>query len=294
VTVALYDEPGPRARRRILGGSVVGGAAVLLLVAYVVKRLDDTGQFRSEYWEPFAGAGVQRILLRGLLATLRAAGLALVLAIVLGVVLAVGRLSERRVLRILSGTVVELFRAVPLVTLILFAFIGLPELGIDTGPYSSVVIGLTLYNGSVLAEIFRAGINAVPRGQVEAAYSIGLRKAAVMRLVLIPQAVRTMMPVIVSQMVVLLKDSALGFIVAFPELLRSGRRIYTNVGNVIPTAIVVAAIYITINLALSALANGLERRQGGGRRGHRGEATLPPELGVGVPGGLPGATGSGV
>jgi glutamate transport system permease protein len=129
------------------------------------------------------------------------------------------------------------------------------------------VIGLTLYNGCVLAEIFRAGIQAVPRGQVEAAYSIGLRKNAVMRLVLIPQAVRTMLPSIVSQMVVLLKDSALGFIVAYPELLRSGRRIYTNVGNVIPTAIVIAAIYITINLALGALATWLERRQRVGRRG---------------------------
>lgn len=291
MTVALYDEPGPRARRRILAGSVLGGATILLLVAYVVQRLDETGQFRSEYWEPFGGAGVQRILLRGLLATLRAAAVALVLAIALGVVLAVGRLSERRVLRLVSGAVVELFRAVPLVTLILFAFIGLPELGVDTTPYSSVVIGLTLYNGSVLAEIFRAGIDAVPRGQVEAAYSIGLRKAAVMRLILIPQAVRTMMPVIVSQMVVLVKDSALGFIVAFPELLRSGRRIYTNVGNVIPTAIVVAAIYITINLSLTAVANWLERRQSGRRR-RVGGAPLPPELGVGVPGGLPGATGS--
>jgi glutamate transport system permease protein len=162
--------------------------------------------------------------------------------------------------------VVEFFRALPLVLLIFFAFLGLPQLGIEIGAFGALVIGLTLYNGSVLAEIFRAGINAVPKGQREAAYSIGLRKGAVTRLILIPQAVRTMLPVIVSQMVVLLKDSALGFIVAYPELLRSGRRIYTNIGNVIPTAIVIAAIYIVINLALSALASYLERRQRGGRR----------------------------
>lgn len=285
MTVALYDEPGPRGRRLILVGSVVAVALVLVpLVAFVVWRLDETGQFRSEYWEPFGGAGVQRILLRGLLATLRAAGVALVLALVLGMVLAAGRLSDRWILRATSGLVVNLFRALPLVLLIFFAFLGLPRVGIDVEPFTALVIGLTLYNGSVLAEIFRAGINAVPRGQVEAAYSIGLRKGAVTRLIQLPQAVRVMMPSLVSQMVVLLKDSALGFIVAYPELLRSGRRIYTNVGNVVPTAIVIAAIYIAINLILSSVATRLER---GRRSAPRAEerTAVPVEVGVGAPGG---------
>jgi glutamate transport system permease protein len=223
---------------------------------------------------------VQRILLRGLGATLRASAVALVLAIALGLVLAAGRLSERWVLRQASGAVVEFFRALPLVLLIFFAFLGLPELGIEIGAFGALVIGLTLYNGSVLAEIFRAGINAVPRGQREAAYSLGLRKGAVTRLILVPQAVRIMLPTIISQLVVLLKDSALGFIVAYPELLRSGRRIYTNIGNVIPTAIVIAAIYIVINLALSALATFLESRQRGVRRRRR-VADVPVEIGVG-------------
>ncbi len=101
-----------------------------------------------------------------------------------------------------------------------------------------------------------------------------------MRLIQVPQAVRIMLPTIISQMVVLLKDSALGFIVAYPELLRSGRRIYTNIGNVIPTAIVIAAIYIVINLALSALATYLERRQRGVRR-RRAAADVPVEIRMG-------------
>jgi glutamate transport system permease protein len=246
----------------------------------VVNRLEDTGQFRSVFWEPFTRSGVQRILLRGLGATLRAAGVALVLALGLGLVLAAGRLSERWILRQASGVVVEFFRALPLVLLIFFAFLGLPELGIEIGAFGALVIGLTLYNGSVLAEIFRAGIEAVPRGQSEAAFSLGLRKSLVMRVILVPQAVRIMMPTIVSQLVVLVKDSALGFIVAYPELLRSGRRIYTNIGNVIPTAIVIAAIYIVINLALSSVAIYLERRQSGGRR-RRAKADLPVEIELG-------------
>jgi glutamate transport system permease protein len=280
VSVALYDAPGPRARRRVLVGSVVGGLLLAVLVALVIQRLEEAGQFRSIFWEPFTRSGVQRILLRGLGATLRASAVALVLALALGLVLAAGRLSERWVLRQASGVFVEFFRALPLVLLIFFAFLGLPELGIEVGAFGALVIGLTLYNGAVLAEIFRAGINAVPRGQSEAAYSLGLRRGVVLRLILVPQAVRIMLPTIVSQMVVLLKDSALGFIVAYPELLRSGRRIYTNIGNVIPTAIVIAAIYIAINLALSGLATWLERRQRGGRR-RRAVPDVPVEIGVG-------------
>lgn len=274
--VALYDAPGPRTRRRILVGSVLGAILIVLLVWWVVLKLEETGQLRSIFWEPFTRSGVQRILFNGLKATLRAAGLALVLALVLGIILAVARLSDHLVPRAIASAVVLLFRALPLVLLIFFAFLGLPRLGIDIGPFGALVIGLTLYNGSVLAEIFRAGIQAVPKGQVEAAYSLGLRKSAVMRLIQVPQAVRTMLPAIISQMVVLLKDSALGFIVAYPELLRSGRRIYTNIGNVIPTAIVVAAIYIAINLALGALATWLERRQRGGRRSRAPQIEAAP------------------
>lgn len=281
MTVSLYDAPGPRAKRRILIGSIVSAFLLALLLVAIVQRLSDAGQFRSIFWEPFTRASVQRILWHGLVATLKASGVALVLALLLGVILAVGRLSQRAWLRQVSGIVVEFFRALPLVLLIFFAFLGLPRLGVEITAFGALVIGLTLYNGSVLAEIFRAGINAVPEGQAEAAYSIGLRKSAVTRLILVPQAVRIMLPSIVSQMVVLLKDSALGFIVAYPELLRSGRRIYTNIGNIIPTAIVIACIYISINLALTAVATYLERRQRGDRRSR--VAAVPVEIGVDLP-----------
>lgn len=265
----LYDAPGPRSRRRVLIGSVFGTLVVLAVAVLAVRRLADHGVFAQRQWEPFTDPGVQRFMLRGLLATVKAAAVAIVLALAFGVLFAAGRLSEHAWLRVPAVVVTEFFRAVPLLLLILFLFLGfgdqLRPLGQLAGSevpnaFGALVAGLMLYNGSVLAETFRAGIIAVPRGQAEAAYSLGLRKSAVMRLILVPQAVRIMLPAIISQCVVALKDTALGFVISYEELLRRGKIIYNTYQNIVPTAIIIAAIYILINLALSTLASWLERR----------------------------------
>jgi glutamate transport system permease protein len=265
----LYDAPGPRTRRRVLIGSVLGTLLVAGVGVLVVLRLADHGVFRQRQWEPFTDPGVQRLLLRAVWSTVKAALVAIVLALVFGVVFAAGRLSEHRWLRIPAATMIEFFRAVPLLLLILFLFLGFGEdlrpLGVLVGSqvpnaFGALVVGLMLYNGAVLAETFRAGIVAVPRGQSEAAYSLGLRKGQVMRIILVPQAVRIMLPAIVSQCVVALKDTALGFVIGYEELLRQGKIIYNTFGNIVPTAIIIAAIYIVINMTLSAVASWLERR----------------------------------
>ena len=152
---------------------------------------------------------MQRTLIDGYLHTLAAAGVAAVLALVLGAVLAAARLSERSWLRRTSFGFVEVFRAIPLLLLMFLFYYGTPTLGLRLSPFWAVVLGLMLYNGAVLAEIFRAGIEAVPRGQSEAALAIGLRPGQVMRAVLLPQALRSMLPAIISQLVVLLKDLSL-------------------------------------------------------------------------------------
>jgi glutamate transport system permease protein len=265
----LYDAPGPKARRRTLIYSAIGTAVVAVIVVLAILRLQSNGVFASRQWKPFTDPGIQRLLLKAVWATVKAALVAIALALVLGVLLAAGRLSDHAWLRGPATLVVEFFRAVPLVLLILFLFLGLADqlsflgriFGSQVpGAFGALVVGLTLYNGSVLAEVFRAGIAAVPRGQGEAAYALGLRKNQVMRMILVPQAVRIMLPAIVSQCVVALKDTALGFIISYEELLRQGRLIYTNFGNIVPTLFVVAAIYIAMCLALSTLASYLERR----------------------------------
>lgn len=268
----LYDHPGPRARwrNRVLG--VIFVLVLLALAWYVYRRFDDRGQFVAQKWHPFVEVETwTQFILPGLLQTLYAALTGMGLALAFGLVFAVGRLSAHWWIRIPAGVVVEFFRAVPLLLMIFFVFYGLPFLiEQPVSAFWSVVAGLTLYNGSVLAEAFRAGIRAVPSGQSEAAYAIGMRKSQVMGHILLPQAARSMLPVVVSQLVVLLKDTALGYIVAFPELLQRGNELVGNFGNALAVSVVLAIIYIIINSMLTLLANWLDRRTR--RRGGRPQA----------------------
>jgi glutamate transport system permease protein len=279
VTTTLFDAPGPKARARHGIYSVIGVLAIAALLGFVVYRLAGTGQLDGTVWSWLEYQQVQLDLLNALLATLRAFALGAVLALAFGAVFAAGRLSEHRALRVVSAFVVELFRAIPLLILIFFFYYGFPAIGVRMSPFAAVVIGLMLYNGSVLAEIFRAGILAVPKGQSEAAYALGLRKGGVMRLVLVPQATTAMMPAIVSQLVVLLKDTALGYIISNEDLLNAGFRfIPARYNNTIPAAIVVGAIYVAINLALGYIATWLERRSR--RTAKSSAATLGARVGA--------------
>jgi glutamate transport system permease protein len=263
MSVVLFDAPGPKATARHNVYSTVAVLAVATVVAFVVQRLYATGQLDGDVWQWLSYPQVRHDLLAALLATLRAFGLGAVLALVFGAVFAAGRLSDHRPIRAVSAFVVELFRAIPLLILIFFCYYGLPAAGIQVSSLTAVVAGLTLYNGSVLAEVFRAGILALPGGQSEAAYALGMRKAQVTRFVLLPQALRSMLPTIISQLVVLLKDTALGFLITYNELLYYAK--YLGAQPVldrplIPVTIVVAIMYIALNLLLSALATFLERR----------------------------------
>ncbi len=259
----LYDVPGPRARRRVLLASVVGGLLVLALLALAVRRLEANGQFEYELYEAFVEEPqLYERLLEGLKNTMTAAAYALVLATVLGVVLAFGRLSHRWFVRYPAIGVIEFFRGVPLLLLIFALFLAYPiVVGRSLPALWALVIALTLYNGAVIAEIVRAGILSIPKGQTEAASAVGLGRGQTLRLVLLPQAVRVMLPALVSQLVVLLKDTSLGFVIGFEELLRTGQQLNQALNNPLQMFAAIALIYIVINFALSSLAGYLERRQ---------------------------------
>jgi glutamate transport system permease protein len=279
----LFDLPGPKARARIRIGTIIGTLLVLAVIAFVLVRLGRNEQLDPQRWSVLfdPASGVPQALGEALLRTLRVAAVGMVFATVLGLLLAVGRLSDRRPVRIVVTTVIEFFRAIPLLVVIFALYFVLPSFGIRLSTYAALTIGLVLYNMAVLAEIFRAGIQSVDRGQSEAAYGLGLRKSQVMRLVLLPQAVRRMLPVLVAQLVVLLKDSSLGFIIGYFELLRQARSLVEfftpRFGNEYTFQLYVAAglIYIIINVLLSQLAKYIERRS---RRSPKTAATQAVDL----------------
>ena len=285
----LYDAPGPRARSRYRLLGAVTLVVGVLLIGGVIYLMIATAQFSTGRLAQFQYIEVQQALLNGYLATLKAAAMATVLALLLGSVLAAGRRSQTAAVRVPATVLVEFFRAVPLLILIFFFYYGSLEYGLGLSPLWAVVLGLTLYNGSVLAEIIRAGIAAVPRGQSEAAFAIGLSRGQVLRLVLLPQAVRSMLPSIVSQLVVLLKDTALGFIVTYNELLYVAKQIGGRGGAFnfpyVATYLIVAAMYIATCVALSLLASWLERRTRRSPKGGPTEALPTTEVEVQAPGG---------
>lgn len=256
---ALYDVPGPRTRRRHRLYALAGTAVLLALLGWVVYLLVHTGQFAYRKWMPFEYKGIQELLLNGLAGTLKAFGMAAVLSLAFGGVLAAGRLSEHRPVRWAATLVVEFFRAMPVLVMIFFIFVAL-----KVQPLPALVTGLTLYNGSVLAEVFRAGVNSVDRGQREAAYSLGLRKTQVMMSVLVPQGVRAMLPAIISQLVVALKDTSLGFLITYEEFLHAGKLIASNLDYdlpFIPVVMVISPIYIGMCMLLSWFANWVAKRE---------------------------------
>ena len=268
----LFDVPGPKAilRHRLLG--VLTVVVVLAILGFIFWRLFATGQFAATKWQLFTFPLVHQRIIEATVATLTAFGMAAVLSLVLGIVLAIGRLSSRKWINVPVMLFTELFRAVPLLILMMIVYYGLPPLGVTfVTPIVAVVTGLTLYNGSVFAEIFRAGIESLPKGQGEAGYAIGLTKGQVMRTILMPQALRAMLPITISQLVVVLKDTALGFIVTYQELLYLAKFYGSQLqygSPIIPSAIVAGSIYIGLCLLLAGVAKIVEirTRAGVGRR----------------------------
>jgi glutamate transport system permease protein len=279
----LYDAPGPRSRRRIAISSVIALVLVLGLAYLVYRRLDQQGQFETEKWSPLFNpndpvfAQVWRLLWEGLQRTLQAAALAMVLSLIIGTILAVTRITSARWYRWAIVGVIELLRGIPVVIAIFFASRVLPELGVDLSLLWYLVIGLTAYNSVVIAEIIRSGVAALPKGQTEAAYAIGLTRGQTLRLILLPQAFRIMLPALISQLVVVLKDTSLGAFISYEELLRTGNILVQNLSNPIQTYLLVAVIFIVINYLLSKLAVYVERRLSRSRAGKADETDVAME-----------------
>ncbi|NEA64956.1 amino acid ABC transporter permease [Streptomyces sp. SID12488] len=271
MTSVLYDAPGPRAKKRNVVLTIVFFVLLALFLWWIWRTMDDKGQLKWALWEPFTTSQAwTTYLLPGLANTMKGAALSMVIALPLGALLGIARLSDHRWVRIPAGALVEFFRSIPVLLLMLFAaafYVSSTDISSEDRPLYAVVTGLVLYNASVLAEIVRAGILSLPKGQTEAALAVGLRKGQTMTNVLLPQAVTVMLPAIVSQLVVIVKDTALGGVMlGFTELLNARSTLAANYANVVASFIVVAAIFIVINFLITTFASWLEGRLRRGKK----------------------------
>ncbi|MDT0440585.1 MULTISPECIES: amino acid ABC transporter permease [Streptomyces] len=292
----LYDAQGPRAKQRNVLFTGVFLVAAAALLWWVFSSLSDKGQLDWEKWKPFVGTEAwTTYVLPGLENTLIAAGVAMLIALPLGAVLGIARLSDHRWVRVPAGMLVEFFRAIPVLILMIFGLALYSEysnVGSDDRPLYAVITGLVLYNASVLAEIVRAGILSLPKGQTEAAHAIGLRKTQTMVSILLPQAVTAMLPAIVSQLVVIVKDTALGgAVLTFPELLASANTMSAYYGaNTIASFTVVAVIFVALNFSLTTFAGWLEKRLRSRKKSSGAVLSADDAAAQGAPGAGTGAT----
>jgi glutamate transport system permease protein len=275
----LYDAPGPRARKVNLSLAVITVIVLLLILAGVLWKLGDGGQLDGDKWEIFFyGTTWTTYILPGLLNTVVAAVFSIILALIIGALLGIGRLSTHRSIRWICTVIVEFFRSIPVLVLMLFAYVVFAEYAVFPSTmlgFAAVVFGLTMYNGSVIAETLRSGIESLPKGQSEAAAALGMSWGLTMRKILLPQAFAAMLPAIISQMVIALKDSALGYAIGFVEVVRGGRQLGEYYSSMLPSLLVVAAIMIIINYALTKLAERIEYQLRAGRSRRNIVAKVP-------------------
>jgi len=292
----LYDVPGPKARRLSLLVSVIGGAVILAGLAAVIMVLamprtnaggvETPGMLDPSRWDLVLDRAYWRAILRGLTATLQMAAVAAVLAIAIGILLSILRTSNVKLVRVPAIIIIELFRGMPVLLLMLFTL-----LVFSTGAYWAGVIGLAIYNGAVIGEALRSGIASLPRGQKESGLALGLTPLQTRFTIEFPQAFRQMLPIIVAQLVVLLKDTSLAYIIGYQELLNIGlRQVPTTFGSkyLFTTFFIVLFVYLVVNLLLSTVARIISKRTASGRVGglkaRRTAAVIAQLGGAGVAG----------
>jgi glutamate transport system permease protein len=262
-TVSLFDPAGPRAKRLHLLLEILT-ALIVIAGAYLVFRvLYDKGELSAAAWAPFAEPGLWALLGQGLWNNIAAAAVVMVLSLITGCLLAFGLVSTHAPMRRTCRVYTDVFSSIPLLLLLYFTSLVLPNYGLKLGDFWFLVIALTLYSGAVIADLLRSGILALPPGQAEASLALGFSHVGTLRLVLLPQALRSMSPALVSQLIILFKGTALAFVLGgYMELLRSATVIgqyYTR--SLLQAQFVAALGFLVVNIALGALAVALERRQ---------------------------------
>ena len=259
----LYEAPGPKTRRRIAVFTAFALLGLAGLMYLVIRQFKIQGQLEARYWDFFLKWSTWRFIGQGLISTLKAALTAAVIAIALGFVLMRGRLRRNPVVRRIAVAVIEFTRGVPTLLLIYFFFLVLPRMGVNLGAFWRITLPCAISASGIIAEAFRAGVNAVPKGQTEAALSLGLSNTLAFYRVVFPQAIRFVIPSLISELVIVLKDTTFAYVVSYADLMQNAKVLITSHDSLVSVYLVVAVIYILINYGLNRLSDRVAR---GGQR----------------------------
>lgn len=255
----LFVAPSPRARKITRLLSAIAAALLLLLAAGILTRFHAAGQLDARFWKIFAWSTTWAFLAKGLLGTLASSAIAAVIALTVGLVLLAGRLARSRLLRWPSIAVIEFLRGTPTLLLIYVCFLVLPAVGIKLSTYWMLTLPIGLSTAAVVAEVYRAGVLAVPRGQTDAARSLGLTEVQVFFFIVFPQAIRYIIPALVAQLVIVVKDTTFGYIVTYGELMQNAKVLIANYHALVPVYLVVSVLYCLVNYAISRASKHLGR-----------------------------------
>lgn len=259
---ALYEAPGPKTRRAIGFATALAAVIVLLGIVFIIRQFYITDQLNPKYWEFFGRLSTWKFLGAGFLGTVKSAMVAAVLALVGGLLLMWGRLSRFALLRFAARAVTEFFRGVPSLLFVYFFFIVMPTIGVKMDSFWMITLPAAMSAAGACAEVFRAGVNAVPAGQVEAAKSLGMGKTKTMMLIQLPQAIRFVVPTLISQLVIVVKDTTLAYVVSYADLLQNGRVLIANYDALVSVYLVVAVIYILLNYLINKASVAIANRTG--------------------------------
>lgn len=250
----LYEQPGPKARKRIAFATAVSLVALAALLTVIIRQFYITGQLSAKYWSIFARYTTWRFLGRGLAGTIEVALMSSVVTFAGGLVLMHGRISRSKVLRGISTVLIEITRGIPTLLFIYFFFLLAPQFGLKLPAFWKITLPVSISAAGVVAEVLRSGVNAVPKGQTEAAVSLGMRSGSVFFKIVFPQGFRYVIPALISEIVIVLKDTTFAYVVNYADLMQNAKVLISNYDALLSVYLVAAVIYILINYLLNKLS----------------------------------------
>lgn len=257
---ALYEAPGPKARKRIAVATALSLVALAAVLGLVIRQFYITGQLDGKYWRLFTQYTTWRFIGRGLAGTVKVALAASVLTFCMGMLLMLGRISGCRPLQWISTALIEFSRGVPTLLFIYFFFLVAPQFGLKLPAFWKIAAPVAISAAGVVAEVLRSGVNAVPKGQREAAMSLGMGRGSVFFKIVFPQAFRYVIPALISEIVIVLKDTTFAYVVNYADLMQNAKVLISNYDALLSVYLVAAVIYILINYALNKISVAVARR----------------------------------